>query len=52
VAIARALVTQPKIEVADDQRRDWVRNLQNSAAIDEVNLFLTEKLKVYTLKIL
>jgi hypothetical protein len=34
------------------QQRDWVRDLQHSVAIDEENLFLTVKLKVYTLKIL
>jgi hypothetical protein len=34
------------------QRRDWVRDLKNSAAIDEENRFLTVKLKVYTLKML
>jgi predicted ABC-type transport system involved in lysophospholipase L1 biosynthesis ATPase subunit len=52
VAIARALVTQPKMWLQMNQRRDWVRDPQSSAAIDEENLFLTVKLKVYTLKIL
>jgi predicted ABC-type transport system involved in lysophospholipase L1 biosynthesis ATPase subunit len=48
VAMARALGTQPKMWLQMNQRRYWARDLQSSAAIDEENLFLTVKLKVYT----
>jgi putative ABC transport system ATP-binding protein len=53
MAIARALVTQPKIVVADESTAGLGRRSTKSALdIDEENLFLTVKLKVYTLKIL